>query len=179
MDDTLQQARALLITALGRQSAFWGVGKVAGQLFATLYLAQRPLSLEEVAASLQVTKGSVSVSVRSLEQLGMVRRSYRPGDRRVFFEAEADFWKVAAQVLQRRQRPAFDESFTMVSESLAMLRRQDGAEARAMEERVAALKAFYDELDEIAAALLVLGPRGLHRLARMARLVRRLHPHRT
>ncbi|MGC8487372.1 MAG: GbsR/MarR family transcriptional regulator [Clostridia bacterium] len=157
--DELQAARGELIQALGRQSAFWGVGKITGQLFAVLYLADGPLSLEEVAQALSVSKANVSVSIRTLEQLGMVRRYFRPGDRRVFFDAETNFWLIAHRLLERRQRPAFAESFEMVEASLRLL--DDAPDSRPVEfarQRVRALKAFYDELDQMAAWLVQLEP---------------------
>jgi DNA-binding transcriptional regulator GbsR (MarR family) len=168
MADGLQAARGELIQALGRQSAFWGVGKITGQLFAVLYLADGPLSLEEVAQSLSVSKANVSVSIRTLEQLGMVRRQFRPGDRRVFFEAETNFWLIAQRVLDRRQRPEFAESFEMVEKSLRLLDdAPDSAPVEFARQRVRALKGFYDELDQTAALLVQLEPKRITRFAKL------------
>jgi DNA-binding transcriptional regulator GbsR (MarR family) len=141
---------------------------VTGQIYAVLYLAAEPISLGELADALGVTKGNVSVAMKTLTQLGMVRRSVRPGDRRVYFEAEPDFWLIARRVLERRQKPEFDESFRLVAESI----RAASAEAPGPERdftlaRLQALSAFYDELDGIVGTLLRLDPR---RLARVARL---------
>ncbi len=164
----LDGARDLLIDALGRQSAFWGVGKVTGQLYAVLYLSDRPLSLGELAESLGVTKGNVSVAMRSLEALGMVRRSLPAGDRRVFFEAEPDVWLIARRVLERRSKPEFDESFRLVDEGAALAAAGPASPARDFAvARLAALQGFYAELDAIVAAVLRLDPRRLARLLRL------------
>ncbi len=159
---------------MGRQSAFWGVGKVVGQLYAVLYLAEAPVSLGDLAAALGVTKGNVSVAIRTLQQLGMCRRVVRPGDRRVFFEAEPDFWLIAQRVLERRQKPEFDTSFTLVRESLRVARQAgDWDDQRFAAERLQGLVQFYDELDAVVAALLALDPRRLRLAARLlARLGR-------
>jgi DNA-binding transcriptional regulator GbsR (MarR family) len=168
VDGGLEAARDLLIDALGRQSAFWGVGKVTGQLYAVLYLAERPLSLGELAESLSVSKGNVSVAMRGLEALGMVRRTLPAGDRRVFFEAEPDFWLIARRVLERRSKPEFDESFRLVAESArAAAAAPDGPARDIALERLASLQAFYDELDAIVTAVLRLDPRRLARLLRL------------
>src|SRR3990172_1337252 len=110
MDAKLRQVGDLLVNALGRQSAFWGLGRTAGEMYAVLCLASEPVCLEEIARRLGVTKGNISIAIRQLEQLAMVRRSWRRGDRRVFFEAETDFWKIAHSVLGLRQKPEFSES---------------------------------------------------------------------
>ncbi|MEW6183783.1 MAG: MarR family transcriptional regulator [Bacillota bacterium] len=172
MDDALEKARGRLIEAFGRQSAFWGLGKITGELYAVLYLSEKPVSLGELAEALGVTKGNVSVAIRLLEQLGMVRRSMRPGDRRVFFEAELDFWLIARRVLEQRQKPEFDESFGMIEDGL----RQAGeAEAGGKRDFVSArlkrLKEFYEELDQIVETVLIIGP---EKLSWLVKVVERL-----
>jgi DNA-binding transcriptional regulator GbsR (MarR family) len=167
--DVLAAARARLMAALARQSAFWGVGRTPGAIYAALYLAGAPMALGELAEAVGVSKPNVSIAVRVLEDLGMVWRWQRPGDRRVFFEAEADFWRIARRVLERRQRPAFDESFRMVAESAALAAQAPpGADRDLVLARIAALQAFYRQLDAIVAALLRLGPQ------RWPQLLRRL-----
>lgn len=147
------------------------MGKVTGQLYAVLYLTERPLSLGELAENLGVSKAGASLAMRHLGELGMVRRHLRPGDRRVYFEAEPDFWLIARRVLQRRQKPEFDESFQLVAEAReAAERARPGPERDFARQRLSALQGFYGELDAIAAAMSVLDPR---RLARILRLTRR------
>lgn len=167
--DEVALARAELIEALGQQSAFWGVGKVTGALYAVLYLSPRPLTLAEVAAALGTSKGNVSTSIRTLEHLGMVHRSVRPADRHVYFEPETDFWDIARRVLSRRHKPEFDRSFDLVAQSLGRARAAPaGDEQRFVTNRLDALKAFYDDLDGIVALVLALDPRRLAGVLRMA-----------
>lgn len=169
MDEGLKAGRERLIEALGRQSAFWGLGKVTGQLYAVIYLAGEPLSLGELAGSLGVTKGNVSVAIRLLEQLGMVRRSIRPGDRRVFFEAELDFWLIARRLLERRQKPEFDESLRMVEDSLRCIRKTPaGPERDFILERLETLQGFYKELDQMVETILLIDPSRLNQLVQIA-----------
>lgn len=169
MTSDLRQARDDLVEALGQQSAFWGVGKVTGALFAVLYLSDRPLTLAELADALGTSKGNVSVSIRTLEHLGMVRRSMRAADRHVYFTAETDFWAIARTVLRRRQKPEFDHAFALVERSLSRLRaavpEPDPAFALA---RVEALKSFYDDLDGVVSLVLRIDPRRLRRLLAIA-----------
>jgi DNA-binding transcriptional regulator GbsR (MarR family) len=169
MDDTLNMARQRLMEALGRQSSFWGVGKITGEIYATLYLSEHPMSLTELADALRVTKGNVSVAIRTLEQLGMVRRLQRPGDRRVYFEAEPDFWLIAKRVLARRQKPQFDESFRMLDESIQIAESAHPAPERDfMLKRMKALQDFYNELDQVVALLLSVHPKRMSWLIRLA-----------
>ncbi len=172
MDEALREARMRLIEALGRQSAFWGLGKVTGELYAVLYLSGRPMSLGELAAALGVTKGSVSIAIRVLEQFGMVRRSMLPGDRRVYFAAEADPWLIMRRVLEQRQKPEFDQSFRIVEDSLRRAREaSSGPDRDFVVGRLQALESFYRELDQIVETVLLVGPR---RFAKLVKVLARL-----
>lgn len=63
-----------------------GFARTAGRIFGLLLLTPGPLSQEELAERLQVSRGSVSQETRSLEKIGAIERVSRPGDRRAFYE---------------------------------------------------------------------------------------------
>jgi hypothetical protein len=44
------------------------------------------------------------MSLTELQRWGVVRRVWRPGERREFFEAETDFWKMISKVFDERER---------------------------------------------------------------------------
>ncbi|MCL6479140.1 MAG: MarR family transcriptional regulator [Peptococcaceae bacterium] len=172
MDKKLARSRDALIQALGRQSSFWGLGRTAGEMYAVLYLSSEPVSLEELAQRLDVTKGNVSVAIRQLEQLGMVRRSWQKGDRRVFFEAEADLWKIAHSVLGLRHKPEFDQSFVLVEESARLAEQAEpSAERDRMLERLNSLQEFYRLLDGLVEVVLAVGPGRLKAVVEMFKLI--------
>ncbi len=165
-EEKQNEAAELLMQALGRQSTFWGLGRTAGEMFAVLYLSAEPVSLEALAGRLGVTKGNVSIAIRRLEQLGMVHRSWQRGDRRVFFTAEADFWKIAHSVLSLRHRPEFAQSFGQVEQAVALVEQSPPCAGRddALA-RLGALREFYRLLDTLVEAALSLTPEQLRTAA--------------
>jgi len=172
LDEKLGSAQGALIQALGRQSAFWGLGKTAGEMYAVLYLSDEPLSLEEVARSLKVTKGNISIAIRQLEQLGMVKRSRKIGDRRVFFTAETDFWQIAHSVLELRHKPEFAETFTMVNESYKYAEQAKPSPEKGIAvERLQALQEFYRLIDGIVETTLSMRPEQLKRIIKMIKII--------
>lgn len=168
MDEKLDRSRELLVQALGRQSSFWGLGKTAGEIYGALYLSPDPLSLEDVAAKLGQTKGNISIAVRQLEQLGMVRRSWQKGDRRVFFEAEGDFWKIAQSFLGLRHKPEFSQSFAMLEESVRLAAEAGpSAEREQVMERLESLQEFYRLVDSMVELLLSATPEKMKTMMKM------------
>lgn len=75
-------ATSPFVQALGLLGEREGRSRVGGQLIATLLLADAPLSLDELAARLAVSKASVSINARELERYGVAVRVSFLGDRR-------------------------------------------------------------------------------------------------
>jgi DNA-binding transcriptional regulator GbsR (MarR family) len=53
---------------------------------------------------LAMSTGAASMTLKELQEWGVVRRVWRPGERREFFEAETDFWKMISKVINERER---------------------------------------------------------------------------
>jgi len=108
-----------------------------------------------------VTKGSVSTNVRTLERLGMVHKQIRLGDRKDYYEAEADFWKIIKGVLREREQSEFDLALGTVSDSLEMVKRAESTEPDAelaafYQQRMESMQRFFNSLDNIVGTLLAL-----------------------
>jgi DNA-binding transcriptional regulator GbsR (MarR family) len=68
-----------------------GLSRIAGRIVGLLTLQDSPLSLDDIAASLGVSKGSVSHDARRLQSLGLLQRVPAPGgDRRDFYIVAPD-----------------------------------------------------------------------------------------
>ncbi len=94
MDKHLLEARDNIIEAAGRTTQGFGLGRIIGQLYALLFFSPRPMSLDEMAEELKVSKGSVSTNIRELEKWSAVRRVWVKGDRKDYYEAEVEYIKI-------------------------------------------------------------------------------------
>jgi len=81
-----------------------GFTRIGGRLFGHLLLADGPLSLDDIAAQLQVSKASVSTDARRLLEKGVLVRSSAPGDRRDYWEVHPDFFANIMQLRVERWR---------------------------------------------------------------------------
>jgi DNA-binding transcriptional regulator GbsR (MarR family) len=86
--------RSKFIEAGGSTTQSFGLGRLTGQIYALLYLSPSPISLEEIAAQLGVSKASISITIRQMERWTAVHKVWVKGDRRDFYEAETDFRKI-------------------------------------------------------------------------------------
>jgi HTH-type transcriptional regulator, glycine betaine synthesis regulator len=104
MSESLRDAELLAADAIGDVIEHWGFRKPLGRLWAMLYLDPTPLSATDLAERLAMSAGGVSTSLSELQRWGVVRRVWRPGERKEFFEAETDFWKMISKVVSEREK---------------------------------------------------------------------------
>src|SRR5215467_7146802 len=103
-DDDLTVARDLAIDVCGRIAEFWGFTRTMGRTFGLLYLSREPLPQTEIQKRLGISAGSASMTLAALGRWGVVHRVWVRGQRREHYEAETDFWKMIAGVLNERER---------------------------------------------------------------------------
>jgi DNA-binding transcriptional regulator GbsR (MarR family) len=160
MSNSLEEIREGIMEAMGRISSFWGFSKIMGQLYGLLYLSFKPLTLDEMAESLAVSKGNISINIRTLERWNMVKRIWVKGDRKDYYEAEADFWKIVKGVLREREKKEFDQALASVSNNLKKAEnahKQDKKpESAVVIERLKKLEDFFVTLDKVVGVLLTL-----------------------
>ena len=155
----LDEIRQAFIENLSRIAEFWGYPRAMGALYGALYLSEKPLSLDDLIPIVGVTKGAISTNIRGLEQLGMVNKQVRPGDRKDYYLADTDFWKITKTILERRQKPEFDKALNDVSVALQNVRSRShrGADAdlgKFYEERLSAMESFFHTVDNVVAMVL-------------------------
>ena len=94
MNEDLSKARDRFVEGIGRLAATVGVSRVIGQLYAMLFLSEKPLCLDDMVERLKISKGNASLNIRKLESLGVAKRIWVKGDRKDFYQAELDLEKI-------------------------------------------------------------------------------------
>lgn len=112
---------------------FWGFRRHMGRLWTILYLSPEPMTTAELSEALQLSSSAVSLSLGELVRWGAVRKTWRPGERKDFYEAENSVWKLLRRVYERRElnliREATD-AFREAEERLEQARAELGPESR-------------------------------------------------
>jgi DNA-binding transcriptional regulator GbsR (MarR family) len=163
MSQTLNKIKTDFTEGLSQISRFWGFPKGMGAIFAVLYLSPTPLSLDEIVQETGLTKGAISTEIRALARMGLVHRSSRLGDRKDYYEAEADFYAAIRSILKERQNSEFDRAIRSVKETLAAMEDNwvENEEWNFVYERVKALQDFFDAIDSLTRAVIRLESLGL------------------
>ncbi len=161
MEQSLAEARDNFIQGMSRISHFWGFPKAMGAIYGAIYLSETAVSLDELVIQVNVTKGAVSTNVRTLERLGMVHKKGQLGDRKDYYIAETDFWKIVRGVLREREQHEFDQALKTVGESLEMVSTavstpDDAQTAQFYQQRMENMQEFFNSLDKLVATMIAL-----------------------
>jgi len=92
----------------GDMGSRWGINRSVAQIHALLYLAERPLTAEDIADTLGMARSNVSNSLKELGAWKLIRRAPVMGDRRDHYEAETDLWEMVTRIAQGRKEREID-----------------------------------------------------------------------
>lgn len=104
----VKEARALFIQEWSNMATSWGVSRSLGQVHAYLLLAPGSVTYEELKEGLQISQGNANNCIRELLDWGIIRRLAVAGERKEYFVAERDMWKVAQLIAKARKRRELD-----------------------------------------------------------------------
>jgi DNA-binding transcriptional regulator GbsR (MarR family) len=116
MNTKLELAQHKFMEGIGKLCDSFGLNKFIAQLYALLYLSNRPLSLDDMTEMLEVSKGTVSLNIRELEKWGAVRSVWVKGSRKDYYEANLDVKKVVAQKMRSGAQKRIQEISRMIDE---------------------------------------------------------------
>ena len=103
----------------------WGVNRSVAQIHALLYLAERPLTAEDIAETLGLARSNVSNSIKELMAWRLIHRIPVRGDRRDHFEAETDIWEMVTRIAQGRKEREIDPAAEALRACMAEAERDD------------------------------------------------------
>src|SRR3954468_6179514 len=129
--DAIHEAELLAADAIGDIIEHWGFRKGLGRVWTMLFIAAEPLPAAAIGEQLQMSAGAVSMSLTELQRWGIVHRVWRPGERREFFEAETDFWKMISKVFDERERLLAESVRGRLERAVSLLERAPRSQATA------------------------------------------------
>jgi DNA-binding transcriptional regulator GbsR (MarR family) len=115
----LPEAIEAFVLQWGDLGGQWSVNRSVSQIHALLYLAEEPMTAEDIAETLGLARSNVSNSVKELLAWNLIRRVPMRNDRRDHFEAETDVWEIAARIAAGRKAREIDPAMAALESCLA------------------------------------------------------------
>jgi DNA-binding transcriptional regulator GbsR (MarR family) len=168
----------------GDMGGRWGLNRSVAQIHALLYVAERPLTAEDIAETLGMARSNVSNSLKELVQWKLVRRVPVMGDRRDHYEAETDLWEMVARIAQGRKERELDPAASAIRACRAEAEGDDRVSPVAkrrledMERFVGDIERWYDQMLSVPPAKLMALIRMGSKIADLLRLASPKRPKR-
>lgn len=112
----LTEAKQQFIASWGAFGTHWGINRTMAQVHALLMISAEPLSQDDIMEELSISRGNVNMNIRELIDWRLVDRVIIPGERKEYFTAEKDIWKVATQIIRERKKRELDPMLKLLDQ---------------------------------------------------------------
>ncbi len=100
----LEEAKRQFIASWGAFGTNWGINRTMAQIHALLLISPNPQTQDDMMEALNISRGNANMNIRDLIGWGLAERVIIPGERKEYFTAEKDIWKVAKQIVKERKK---------------------------------------------------------------------------
>ncbi len=135
----LTEAKQQFISSWGAFGTHWGINRTMAQIHALLLVTPDPMTQDDIMEQLNISRGNTNMNIRELINWGLVDRVLMTGERKEYFSAEKDIWKVVKQIVKERKKRELEP----------MLRLLDQLEEVEGDKRDKNIKAFVDTVSSI------------------------------
>jgi DNA-binding transcriptional regulator GbsR (MarR family) len=115
----MSEEHSLFIETWGSMGVLWGINRSMARIHALIMLNEEPVDLETVAGELDISRGNASMSLKELRNWGVIHRVHISGDRRDFYVAEPDTWRMLFKIAIVRKEREFNPAMQALRDLLA------------------------------------------------------------
>lgn len=147
------------VSHFGEMGSRWGINRTVGQIYALIYVSERPIHADEIAEALEFSRSNVSMGLKELQAWRLVRLRHQPGDRREYFESPADAWEVFRTLAEERRRREIEPTLSMLRNALleeptSPEDRHAQARMKGMHDLIELMTTWFDDVQRLDAATL-------------------------
>lgn len=154
---TVDDSQKKFIELWGDMGAKWGVPRSMTELHALLYIVGIPLNTDEIMKLLSISRGNVSMTLRTLLDWGIITRTQKRDDRKDYYVAEQDVWKLFSTVARARKRRELEPLAARLRSLTSDLHGCHSDQAGKQLHRIESMLDFINTFDELSERFLSMG----------------------
>jgi DNA-binding transcriptional regulator GbsR (MarR family) len=112
----LEEAKQQFINSWGAFGTQWGINRTMAQIHALLLISTVPVTQDDIMEQLTISRGNVNMNIRDLIGWGLVERVIVSGERKEYFTADKNIWKVATQIIKERKKRELDPMLKLLGQ---------------------------------------------------------------
>ena len=149
LPNALAQARDEFVSQWGAIGNAWGINRTMSQIHALLITAPQAMTTDEVMDELRISRGNANGNLRELTSWGLIRSVVRKGERKEYFEAEKDVWKMFCTITRERRRREISPAIDVLQNVAAKTQNLASPEAIAFTQQMNDLRHFLQTADSV------------------------------
>lgn len=102
----------------GEMGSRWGINRTVGQIYALLVLSEAPLTADDIVEQLQFSRSNVSMGLKELQSWELIESRHVQGDRKEYYNAPDDIWRIAKILLEQRRKREIDPTLSTLRDLL-------------------------------------------------------------
>ncbi len=144
-----ETARDEFVAQWGAISSSWGINRTMAQIHALLLVSTDPMFTDQIMEQLEISRGNAHSNLKELVNWGIVKSVYKKGDRKEYFEAEKDVWRMFCTITRERKRREIDPALDVLKKCAEKTEDMACPECTAFHEQMKQLTEFVEMISSL------------------------------
>lgn len=149
----------------GEMGSRWGFNRTVGQIYALLVISEQPLSANDIADMLGISRGNVSMGLKELHSWQLLQTTHRQGDRKDYYQSRGSIWDMANRVFEERRKREIDPTLSLLRD--IMLDEAANPDEAFAQQRIGEIHDLLENITEWTQSLQSLSPEKLNTLMKL------------
>ncbi|WP_110427383.1 GbsR/MarR family transcriptional regulator [Glaciecola sp. KUL10] len=149
----------------GEMGSKWGFNRTVGQIYALLVMTKTPICANELAETLSISRGNVSMGLKELNSWQLISTSHKPGDRKEYYQSKGSIWDMANKVFEERRKREIDPTLSLLRDIL--LDQPANEQEQYAQEQIAEIHDLLEDITHWTQSLQSLSPEKLNTLMKL------------
>lgn len=138
----------------GEMGSRWGINRTVGQIYALIYLSEKPLNADQLVDALGFSRSNIAMGIKELVSMNLVMLRHIPDDRKDYYATHDDIWEIVRNLAEERKKREIDPTLSMlrsiIMETPASEEEQYAQERmREMHDLIEMLTQWYDDVQKM------------------------------
>lgn len=144
----------------GEMGSRWGINRTVGQIYALIYLSDKPLNADQLVEALGFSRSNIAMGIKELVSMNLVMLRHIPSDRKDYYATHDDIWEIVRNLVEERKKREIDPTLSMLRSIMMETPNSNEEEyaqgkMREMHDLIEMLTKWYDDMQRLETERLV------------------------
>lgn len=133
-----------ILQEFGEAYRGFGLSRLMGRVVALLLFSPEPLSLDDIAQHLEMSKGPISQITRRLRDRHLIRKVWKPGSRKDYYQIEEEIFENAF----RNNFELIKKNTKIAQKLIDSVENEENPELKPLHHRLIEMERFYQIMEK-------------------------------